>query len=641
MSSKSKTSARSSAPVNRPAARARKNNVRSITAVRAEPSHLNLILSLSLVLLTIGVYSSVGHHPFVDYDDPDYVTQNQHVKAGLTWNTLTWALTSTEASNWHPLTWLSHATDCELFGLNAAGHHWTSLLLHAINAVLLFLLLQRVTAATWESLFVAALLALHPLNVESVAWIAERKNVLSTMFFLFALAAYGWYAQKPEVRRYVVLATLFVLGLASKPMVITLPFVLLLLDFWPLQRIKDWTQPSQTLPVEQASFSRLVLEKLPLLVLAAGSAIITIVAQKESVVMTNVLPLEVRMETSLYSYGIYIWKMFWPTRLALIYPHPGRTLAVWKPLLGALLIVAVTAWAWQQRFRRPYVAVGWLWYLGTAVPIIGIMQVGVQAMADRYAYVPLIGLFVAISWGLSGVADDAGISRVRRGVAAGLLLAALALTTWRQVGFWQSSADLWSHALEVTDNNSLAENYLANTLFGLGRYQEAMFHVRRYAALEPLDPYAHVKVAADFQDRGQLAEAAKEYEAAIKACNVLREYSGSPGMDPEMLAITYANLGVTYSQMGNSAKAADSRTKALDTDPQAVSQMLQNLSQAVAARPTAPGYVRLGILLRLFGHMDEAQHAFGQAQRLDPAATPSSSIGAPGGNSGSERTQVQ
>jgi tetratricopeptide (TPR) repeat protein len=626
MASNSKTNVRRMTSAKRQTTRTGKNSVRQTDAHTIAPARLNAGLSLLLVLLTIGVYSSVGQHPFIEYDDPDYVTTNAHVKAGLTWETLTWALTSTEASNWHPLTWLSHAADCELFGLNPSGHHWTSLLIHAINVILLFFLLQQVTGTTWESAFVAALFALHPLNVESVAWIAERKNVLSTMFYLLALGAYGWYARKPEARRYVVLAVLFVLGLASKPMVITLPFVLMLLDFWPLQRIENWTKPAPAFPVERASFSRLLLEKLPLLLLSAGSAILTIVAQRESIVQTERLPLEVRLETSLYSYGVYIWKMLWPAHLALIYPHPGRTLAVWKPLLGALLILAASVWAWTQRFRRPYLAVGWLWYLGTAVPIIGIMQVGVQVVADRYAYIPLIGLFVALTWGLSSLADAAGVSMASRSVAAALVLAALALTTWRQVSVWQGTVNLWSHAVEVTSNNSLAEDYLANTLFELGRYQEGMVHLRIYASLEPLDPLAHVKVAADSEDHGQFSDAAREYEKAIKAARVLEEH-GSPGMDSRMLAITYANLGVAYIQMGNAAKAADSGRQALSTDPQTVGQMVQDLSQAVAARPTAAGYVRLGMLLQLFGRVPEAQQAFTQAQRLNPAVTPQSSSG--------------
>ena len=581
-------------------------------------------LCLLLAVLTLGVYGSLGHHPFVDYDDQVYVTDNEHVKAGLTWETITWALTSTDQSNWHPLTWISHAMDCELFGLNPAGHHWTSLVLHTINAILLFLLLQRATGATWRSLFVAALFALHPLNVESVAWVAERKNVLSTLFFLLALGAYGWYARKPGAGRYAVLALLFVFGLASKPMVITLPCVLLLLDFWPLRRIKGWTEPSKAFPVEQKPLKVVIAEKLPLLAASAGSAIITIIAQKPSEIPSQALSFSVRLVTSFYAYGAYVWKALVPVHLALIYPHPGRTLGVWKPLLGALLVIAVSAVGWVQRSKRPYLLIGWLWYLGTAVPIIGLMQVGLQVIADRYAYITLIGPFVIVAWLL--LPEDERWSSTRnsarlRFVLGGIIIASLSLLTWRQLGFWQSSVDVWTHALKVTSNNSLAEEYLATTLIGLGQYQEGMAHMRAYAAMEPLDPKVHARVAADYLDQGQFPEAAREFEAATRASATLERY-GLQGMSSKMLAITYANLGLTYEQMGDPVKAAEYRDGARNTNLQAVGELIQQLDESVAARPTAAGYSRLGMLLQLFGYADDAQKAFAQAQKLDPRVLP-------------------
>lgn len=566
----------------------------------------------------MGVYSQVARHPFINYDDDPYVTGNPHVRAGLTWETLTWASQAYEAGNWHPLTWLSHAADCELYGLNASGHHGTSLLIHCVNVVLLFLLLWRSTGATWKSLCVTALFAVHPLNVESVAWIAERKNVLSTMFFLLAIGPYGWYAQKPQVRRYVAVVLLFALGLASKPMVITLPFVLLLLDVWPLQRVRDWSAPSPAFPVRQESFSRLLLEKIPLLALSAASAVITIAAQGASVIPSHALPLQVRLETAIYSYSLYLWKMVWPVHLALIYPHPGRSLGVWRPLLGALLIVAVSGVAWRQRSKRRYIAVGWLWFLGTAVPIIGVIQVGLQVIADRYAYVPLIGVFVALVWGATSLADNLRLGAVPRAVAALAVVTALAFMTWTQLGYWRDSVTLWSHALEVTTNNSLAESYLANTLLRDGRYQEGMAHLRNYASLEPLDPEAHARVAADDEDRGQFADAAREYEAAIRASAEL-EKNGVPGLDPSTLAVTYVNLGLTYGKLGNVTQAADSTRKGLMTDRKAVLQMLQNLGEILSAHPTASGYVRLGMLLQAVGDADQARQAFARARRIDPA----------------------
>jgi hypothetical protein len=578
---------------------------------------LALVLCILLAGATIALYSPVGGHPFISYDDQVYVLQNAHVKAGLTWDTLTWAVTATEQSNWHPLTWLSHALDCQLFGLNPSGHHWMNVAIHALNVVLLFLLLWRVTGATWRSFLVAALFGLHPLNVESVAWVAERKNVLSTLFFLLALGSYGWYARKPEVRRFLILVLLFIFGLASKPMVITLPFVLLLLDYWPLQRIENWSEPSAVFPVPQARFSGLVLEKLPLLALSAGSAILTMVAQSVSVVPTQALPIGVRLETSLYAYGMYLWKAIWPAHLALIYPHPGRTLPAWQPLLSAVLIVIVLAAAWKQRFTRPYLAVGWLWYLGTAVPVIGIVQVGVQVIADRYAYLPLIGVFVAAVWEGSAVADKFRLGLAPRVVTASLILAALVFTTWRQIGYWQSTGDLWTHALQVTKNNTLAESYLANDLFASGRYEEGMTHLRNYARLEPLDPMAHARVAADFQDHGQLRDAIKEYDAAIRAESVLDTY-GHPAMTQDALAVTYANLGLAYLQLGDEAQARDDGRRALEIDEAAVIEMANKLAQYLSGHPDAQGYFRLGLLWTEIGRRPEARQALAQAQRLDP-----------------------
>lgn len=581
---------------------------------------ISVAVCVLLAVLTLGVYHSINRNPFVEYDDQLYVTENTHVKAGLTWNTFVWALTATDASNWHPVTWWSHALDYTIYGLNASGHHWTSLLIHLVNVILLFLLLRRATGATMKSAFVAALFALHPLNVESVAWIAERKNVLSTMFFFLALGAYGWYAQKPAIRRYAVLIALFVLGMASKPMVITLPFVLLLLDYWPLRRIEGWTEPSKEFPVQQTSVARLVLEKLPLMALSVASAVITIVAQKGSEVPGAALPLGVRLQTALYAYGMYVWKALWPMYLAVIYPHPGRTLDWWRPVLGALLIVIGSLVVWIQRRQRPYLAVGWLWYQGTAIPIIGLVQVGVQAIADRYAYLPLIGLFVMIAWVALPDADNFEVSSKSRWVlqaaAVALIVIVLGFMSARQVGFWRSSIDLWTHAIKVTKNNSMAESYLANSLFGQGRYEEGIIHLRKYASMEPYDAKAHAKLAAYFQDHGQLPEAVQEYQAAIRASAFVAKF-GQPGMDSGMLAITYANLAVVYAQLGDGARAAENGRNALTTDSDAVEQMLAQLSRMVAAHPSTPGYLRVGMLLEVLGYPSEAQQVFARAQQLN------------------------
>ena len=585
------------------------------TGVRSQS--VLIALSALLAISTLAIYSPIRNHPFVNYDDFTYVVDNQHVKQGLSWDTFTWSLSSTEQSNWHPLTWLSHALDFELYGLNATGHHWTSLILHIFNVVLLFLLLQKVTGATWRSLFVAGLFALHPLNVESVAWIAERKNVLSTLFFFAALGSYGWYARRPSVGRYLALTLLFVLGLASKPMVITLPFVLLLLDFWPLKRVKGWSAPSEDFPVPQFTFGRMILEKLPLLAICVGSAIITLIAQRQTEVSTFVLPIGVRLRTIPYAYCMYLWKFIWPAKLALIYPHPGLTLPWVFPLLGAVLLLALTIFVWSRRKRQPYLLAGWLWFLGTAVPVIGLVQVGDQVIADRYAYVPLVGILVAIVWGISELADDVKLNRGARAAVAGIVFAALSFLTWRQISYWGNTVDLWQHALQVTSNNSMAENFLADELFLKGRYDEGMVHLRNYAKLEPFDPMAHVRVAADFEDRGELNDAVREFEAGIRGANALQK-RGLPSLGPQAMAMTYANVAVLYSELGDDLKAQTSMRQALKVDAGAVDHMMGQLVQALSVNRKAQGYLRLGYLLKLIGQDQDAQQAFAWAKRLDP-----------------------
>jgi protein O-mannosyl-transferase len=423
----------------------------------------NPIVCLLLALVTLALYNPVTKHPFVNYDDDRYVTENAHVRQGLTADTFTWALTSTEQANWHPLTWISHALDVTLFRLNPAGHHFTSVLLHAVNVILLFLLLMWATSRLGPSLFVAALFAVHPMNVESVAWVAERKNVLCTLFFFLTLWAYGWYARKPGWQRYLAVVALFAAGLAAKPMVITLPFVLLLLDYWPLARVRGASaHPDAGEPA--FPWSRLIFEKLPLLVLSAASAVITVQAQQAGGAVRTTLEFSfgVRIANAIYAYAMYLWKMVWPARLAPLYPHPGDSLAAWRVLIAAAVLLSVSALAWRWR-ARGYLIVGWLWFLGTLVPVIGLVQVGEAAMADRYAYIPLIGIFVMIAFGVGDWANQKKLT-VWAAVAGAATLVALALATHQQIGFWQSNEDLWSHTLAITQNNFVAENNLAGAM---------------------------------------------------------------------------------------------------------------------------------------------------------------------------------
>ena len=603
------------------------------------PPHFVLVACLCLAVGTLAIYSPAARNPFMHVDDQNYVTENSHVQAGLTWKTFTWALTATAAQNWHPLTWLSHALDCQLYGLNPAGHHSTSLLLHALNVVLLFLLLLRVTGAKGRSLLVAGLFALHPLNVESVAWIAERKTVLSTLFFLLTLGAYGWYARKPDVKRYLAVAALFALGLTAKPMVITLPFVLLLVDFWPLERIRGWDQrrslnprsldpgssdakrhkqrkarsqdlaSEKVFPVSQIELWRSVLEKLPLLALCIASAAITIFAQRERAIQSfDIYPFGGRLENAIYSYASYVWKAFWPMRLAFLYPYPRGGHPAWPLGLAILFLVCVSGLVWKQRLTRLYLATGWLWYLGALVPVIGLVQVGDQAMADRYAYTPLIGIFVMIAWGAAELAARRQVSLQLGAAIAAVILAALSFLTWRQIGYWKSDYDLWSHTVKVTKHNVVADESLSKTLMQLGRPQEAVAGFEEAASLNPGDPFRHVNLAAAFLESKRPTDAIAEYQSTIQVTS-----------DPTIQARCFESIATIYDQIGDYAKVRDNYRMALQADPTQGPGMVDRISQYAAGAPSAPHYLQLGMLLQEIGKVHEAGVAYQQALELDPA----------------------
>lgn len=574
------------------------------------------------MVATLALYNPVNRHPFVNYDDDRYVTENLHVHNGLTWETITWAFTATEQGNWHPLTWLSHALDWQLFHQNATGHHFTSLLIHAANAVLLFLFLIYATGRVGPSWLVAALFALHPINVESVAWVAERKNVLCTFFFFAALIAYCWYARKPDLRRYLAFAGLFALGLMSKPMVITLPFVLLLLDYWPLGRIRG--VPAGTPPIAQAPLSGLLVEKLPLLLLSAASAVITMQAQRAggAIRSTAQFSFGIRLENAVVAYATYLWKMIWPLRLAPIYPHPGDSLAVWKVVISALVLLAVTAVVLRFRSRR-YLLTGWLWFLGTLVPVIGLVQVGDQAMADRYAYIPLVGIFVMIAWGAADLADSRQIGVTARLLPAACILLALSFATNRQLGYWSSNYDLWTHALAVTDKNFIAQDNLGGALLLLDEPDEAYSHFQAAAEINPSDPMSHSNLGAYLQEHGKLPEAMQQYDRTLSLTS-----------DAGLLAATHANLGTAYRKLGEDEKASDHYDQALRLNPNLSSAYLglgqllekqnqlddaiQNYSKAVELRPTDAGFLLLGHALERAGRRPEALASYQAALKLSP-----------------------
>jgi tetratricopeptide (TPR) repeat protein len=590
-------------------------------------SYFALVACLCLAVGSAAIYSRAAHSPFLHVDDQNYVTENPHVQAGVTWSTFTWALTATAAQNWHPLTWLSHALDCQLFGPNPVGHHATNILLHALNVVLLFLLLLYATGAKGQSLLVAGLFGLHPLNVESVAWIAERKNLLSTLFFLLTLGAYGWYSRKPDVKRYLAVASLFALGLAAKPMVITLPFVLLLIDFWPLQRIQGWDQPlspavkgrnrkarskdvapTKVFPVPQFPFSRLVLEKLPLLVLCIGSAAITIIAQRAGAIQSfEIYPFAPRLANAIYSYASYVWKTFWPVHLAFLYPYPREGRPVWQLGLAVLFLISVSGLVWKQRRARPYLVTGWLWYLGTLVPVIGLVQVGDQAMADRYVYLPLIGIFVMIVWGAADAADRRQINLALRAAIAFVILAALSFLTWRQIGYWQSDYELWSHTVKVTKHNVVANENLSKTLMQIGRPQEAIPGFEEAASLNPGDPFRHVNLAAALLESERPTDAIAQYEFTIQVT-----------ADPTIKARCYESIATIYDELGEYAKVRENYRLALQADPAQGPGMIDRISHDASGSPSAPRYLQLGMLLQEMGKLSEARIAYQHAIDLDP-----------------------
>jgi len=426
-----------------------------------------------LLLLSVGtlaVYVPVRDHEFLLYDDYGYIVRNFYLQPGVTWENIVWAFTSGYAANWHPLTWISHMVDYQLFGLNPAGHHLHNVLLHVLNSIVLFLVVWKMTGAEWPSAFVAAMFALHPLHVESVAWASERKDLLSGLFWILTMGAYVRYTRSPSMNRYLLVLVLFVLGLLSKPMVVTLPFVLLLLDYWPLKRLGGGNS------APGLSFSSALLEKVPLMLLSFGSSIITYHVQQAAGAMasTDRLPLVLRLENAIVSLVRYLGKTFWPSDLAVFYPHPGMALSVSTVLLSGVILGTVTMFTWLWRKRSSYLFVGWFWFLGTLVPVLGIVQVGAQAMADRYMYLPLIGLALMIGWfGAEMVAHS-----LRRivGVAAVLGLVALLIVSRVQVGYWQNTETLFQHAAKTTERNWVAHYNLGLTYAEGNRYEEALHH---------------------------------------------------------------------------------------------------------------------------------------------------------------------
>ena len=434
---------------------------------------LTLVISLILTLTTAAAFWKLPGHDFISVDDNVYVTDNPHVEAGLKAESVRWAFTTLKAEFWHPLTWLSLMADRHFFGGSPGGYHLTSLLLHIINTLLLFFFLVKATGKPWQSGFAASLFALHPLHVESVAWIAQRKDVLSTFFWLLTLWAYARFVEKPGRTRYAWALLFFTLGLMAKPMLITLPFTLLLLDYWPFRRFKFEGSAHTFL----RALGPYICEKLPFFVMAAATAIITYLAQKYGggLDFPHPYPVLDRIANALISYGSYIWKMIWPRNLAFFYPFPAN-LPIWQLMAATIFLGVLSAWALKSIHKRPYIIVGWLWYLGTLAPVIGLVKIGDFSMADRYTYVPLIGLFIIVAWGLPDMLEKWRHKAVALGLSAILVIGAFATLTWSQTRYWSDSKTLYTHALRATHNNFLAHYALGDILAGEGKMNEAISH---------------------------------------------------------------------------------------------------------------------------------------------------------------------
>ena len=634
------------------------------TFARTSPVY-SLVCSLALVAVVLLAYNPVTRNGFVNYDDEGYIVRNAHVRAGLTWETVKWAFTTYDETNWHPLTWLSHALDVELFGLNPAGHHYMSVLMNGGCAVLLFLLLQSATGFRWRSLMVAALFALHPINVESVAWAAERKNVLSMLFFLLALFIYTSYARRPSVGRYVAVTVAFALALMAKPQVVTFPFLLLLWDYWPLGRVggnryseaalaasaakaagenagfiaalkrcatqiqsasvqnrSATTQnrsastrnqsvsaaytadsvaaniipePASPAPMPRGSIGWLVLEKVPWVGLAAGSSFLTMQAQRAggSVKALSLYGLPLRVETAIISYVRYLGKAFWPADLVALYPHATKLYPAWEVVASAGLLGLITACAVAVRSRR-YLLVGWLWFLGSLIPMIGLVQVGAQEMADRYAYIPFIGLFVMMVWlagdCLSGAGTNRKVWRVTAAAISVTCLLVLGVATYRQVGYWHDTESFWRRTIALTENNYLAHDILGYYLTTQGRAEEGAAEFRDALAIRPEDPEANMSLGPYEEAHGHLAEAIEHYQ------NVA-QYSARP----ELRATAFFNLGHAYRKMGDLTRAKQCFEMTLQMAPREPSAM-----------------IGLGLIAEAEGQPAEAASRFSQALAVKP-----------------------
>ncbi len=608
-----------------------------------------LIIYIFLTVATFIAFWQVRNCDFVNYDDPIYVTKNNHIQNGITMEGIRWAFTTSYATNWHPLTWISHMLDVQFYGLDPGWHHITNLLFHIANALLLFFVLNRMTKDHWKSAFVAALFALHPLHVESVSWVAERKDVLSAFFWILTMGAYQFYVELPGIRRYIAVLLFFILGLLSKPMLVTLPFVLLLLDYWPLQRFVEKHEAqkkaqanstisnnkrSRNLKKERAVEVKavetphykwalirpLLWEKIPLFFFAALSSFVTYIAQQKGGAVESMVayPLSARIANAFVSFVTYIGKMVWPFNLAVFYPYQSSW-PIWQILGTVLFFVTVTLMViWTAR-RFPYLSVGWLWYIGTLVPVIGLVQVGMQARADRYTYIPLIGMFIIVAWSVPELLKQLRYRKEVLSASSALVLSCLFIITWTQVGYWQNSITLFDHAVKITDNNYIAHFSLGESYADRGNLRKAIEDYDKSIDVNPKYPEAYYNRGNAYAALGNPMQAIADYTKVIE----LMPY------DVE----TYANRGNAYYDMGNYQQAIRDYSKIIDLNPKLAypyynrgnaylalgdeKQAIDNYDKAIELNPEyAEAYSNRGIAYGRLGNQKQALEDVKTAARL-------------------------
>jgi tetratricopeptide (TPR) repeat protein len=547
-----------------------------------------LLISAVLVLLILAAFEPLRHNDFISYDDDFYVTRNHYIQSGITRESVAWAFTTGRQANWHPLTWLSHMLDIELFGLNPLGHHLHNLLLHTVSTVLLFWLLQSMTGTVWRSAFVAMAFGIHPLRVESVAWAAERKDVLCALFWMLTIAAYLYYAKRGGINRYLLVVLCFGLGLMAKPMIVTLPIVLLILDFWPLGRTRKSADKKQKYGYRPASVWGLAAEKIPLFILSLASCIVTYLVQQHTGSVDDNSLLTHHITNALASYVGYLGKIFWPVNLAVLYPYPDNGFAWWQPIVFSLVLAVWSGFVIYRFPKQPYLAAGWFWYGITLIPVIGIVQVGVQAMADRYTYLPSIGIFIILAWLAVEFSAKWRYQKILMGTLSGLAAIAMVVGTRTQLAYWKDSITLFKHTLAVTHDNYMIHHNLGWILTIQNKFDEAVDQFNKTLQIRPNYPAANISLAAILITRKQFDEAMAHLQTALK-------------MKPDD-ATAYFNMGLIFEAQQKFDKAIHAYEQAVRLD-----------------RNKSDTFNHLGGLKREKGLLDEAAECFRQSIRIAPA----------------------